>query len=71
MFEKIKSFSEQIYSFYFKKTYIIMWLSGYTKILPECFTINENKFYVDNILDKYIKFKDDEAIKDFMRLVEK
>lgn len=50
---------------------IIMWLSGYTKLLPECFTIYENKFYVDNILEKFSKFKDEEVIKDFIHLVEK
>lgn len=50
---------------------IIMWLSGYTKILPECFTIYENKFYVDNILERFSKFKNEEVIKDFLNLVEK
>lgn len=50
---------------------IIMWLSGYTRILPECFTIYENRFYVDNILEKFSEFKNEEVIKDFMELVEK
>ena len=50
---------------------IIMWLSGYTKILPECFTIYENKFYVDNIQNNFSKFKNEEVIKEFMELVEK
>ena len=29
----------------------IMWLSDYHKILPECFRIYENKYYIE----KYIK----------------
>ena len=50
---------------------IIMWLSDYHKIHPECFRIYENKFYIDNILEKFSKFKNEEIIKDFMKLVEK
>ena len=50
---------------------IIMWLSDYHNILPECFNIYENKFYVDNILEKFSEFKNEEVIKDFMELVEK
>lgn len=50
---------------------IIMWLSDYHKILPECFKVYENKFYVDNILEKFAKFKDEEVVNDFMSLVEK
>ena len=50
---------------------IIMWISDYHNMIPECFNIYENKFYVDNILEKFSEFKNDEVIKDFMELVEK
>lgn len=50
---------------------IIMWLSDYHTLLPECFKIYENKFYIDNILEKFSKFKNEEVIKDFMELVKK
>ena len=50
---------------------IIMWLSDYHKILPDCFTIYENKFYVDNILKHFSEFKNEEVVNDFMKLVEK
>ena len=50
---------------------ILMWLSDYHNILPELFNVYENKFYVDNILSRFSKYKDDEVIKDFMELVKK
>ena len=50
---------------------IIMWLSNYHTLLPECFEIYENKFYIENILEKFITFRDDEIIKEFMKLVKK
>ena len=50
---------------------IIMWLSDYHNLIPECFRIYENEFYIDNIMNKFSRFKDEEIIKDFMELVEK
>ena len=50
---------------------IIMWLNDYHTLLPECFRIYENKFYIDNILEKFLKFSDEEVVNDFISLVEK
>ena len=50
---------------------ILMWISGYHNLLPECFSIYENKFYVENILNNFLKYKDEEVVKEFMKLVEK
>lgn len=50
---------------------IIMWLSDYHNMIPECFTLYENKFYVDNIIEKFSEFKNEEVINEFMELVEK
>ena len=50
---------------------IIMWLSDYHTLLKECFEVYDNKFYIDNILQIFSKYKDENVIKDFMKLVEK
>ena len=50
---------------------ILMWISDYHNMLPELFRIYENKFYIDNILEKFSQYKDDEILKEFMNLVKK
>lgn len=48
-----------------------MWLSDYHKIIPECFSLYENRFYVDNILTRFSEYKNDDVVIEFMELVRK
>lgn len=50
---------------------IIMLLSNYKNKFPELFKDYENKFYVDNIMNQFNKYKDDEIIKEFDEIVNK
>lgn len=44
---------------------IIMLISDYAKELPHLFKEYENKFYLDRIKEKFLKYKDEEVIKIF------
>ena len=50
---------------------ILMWLSGYTTKLPHLFSEYENKFYTDEIVEKFSKYKNEEAVLKFKELVDK
>lgn len=50
---------------------IIMWLSNYHNDYKELYSDYENKFFTDNIISRFEKFKNEEVIKEFEQIVKK
>ncbi len=48
---------------------IIMHISDYSKELPHLFVEHENKFYMDRIKEKFLKYKNEEVVKIFDSLL--